>query len=127
DRRAGRVLSRLPPPRPLLPRRRGRRQPEPPRRRGRGVRRAPRSRYDGRRGRLRTRPLRLFETRLDTIPPRPIRVRTQSARRLAVRFDEPIVLRDRLDLWTLTDSTSGADTPVLRTYPDTDPQQLVLV
>lgn len=72
-------------------------------------------------------PLRLFETRLDTIPPRPIRVRTQSARRLAVRFDEPIVLRDRLDLWTLTDSTSGADTPVLRTYPDTDPQQLVLV
>ena len=71
--------------------------------------------------------LRLFRTQLDTIPPRPIRVRTQSARRLAVRFDEPIVLRARSDVWALTDSTSGQSAAVLQTYPDADPQQLVLV
>jgi len=72
-------------------------------------------------------PLRLFQTSLDTIPPRPIRVRTLSARRLAVRFDEPVRLRERDDVWTLTDSTSGQPAAVRLAYPDADPQQLVLV
>ncbi len=72
-------------------------------------------------------PLRYFRTRLDTIPPTPMRVRTRSARRFAVRFDEPILLRDRTDAWTLTDSATSATLPVRQVYADADPQQLVLV
>ncbi len=72
--------------------------------------------------------LRLFRTQLDTIPPAPLRVRTRSARRFAVRFDEPVVLRDRDPAaWTLADTASGRASPVQTVYADDDPQQLVLV
>ncbi len=73
-------------------------------------------------------PLHLFRTRLDTIPPAPLRVRTRSARRFAVRFDEPVVLRSRDPAaWTLEDSTTGRAAAVRTVYADDDPQQLVLV
>lgn len=71
-------------------------------------------------------PLRYFRTRLDTIPPVPTRIRTRSARRLAVRFDEPIVLRDREPMWALVDTTTGSTATVRSVYADDDPQQLVL-
>jgi hypothetical protein len=69
----------------------------------------------------------LFRTRLDTIPPVPLRVRTRSNTRFAVRFDEPVVLRDRTpDAWTLVDTTSGRTAAVQTVYADDDPQQVVL-
>ncbi len=72
-------------------------------------------------------PLQLFRTRLDTIPPAPLRVRTRSARRFAVRFDEPVVLRSRDPAaWALEDSTTGRAVAVGTVYADDDPQQLVL-
>ncbi|MEM1044358.1 MAG: Ig-like domain-containing protein [Bacteroidota bacterium] len=72
--------------------------------------------------------LRLFRTRLDTIPPAPLRVRTRSNRRFAVRFDESVVLRDRDPAaWSLADTTSGRPAAVQSVYADDDPQQLVLL
>lgn len=71
--------------------------------------------------------LRFFRTRLDTIPPAPIRVRTRSNTRFAVRFDEPVVLRDLApEAWVLVDSTSGLPAAVREVYADDDPQQIVL-
>lgn len=71
--------------------------------------------------------LRLFRTRLDTIPPLPLRVRTRSDARFAVRFDEPVVLRDRTpDAWALVDSSSGRAATIREVYADDDPQQVVL-
>lgn len=73
-------------------------------------------------------PLRFFRTRLDTIPPSPLRVRTRSNRRFAVRFDEPVVLRDRDPAaWSLVDTTTGRSVAVQNVYADDDPQQLVLL
>ena len=71
--------------------------------------------------------LRLFRTRLDTTPPLPIRVRTRSDARFAVRFDEPVVLRDRdPDAWALVDSASERSAAIREVYADDDPQQVVL-
>ena len=71
--------------------------------------------------------LRAFRVRLDTIPPEPLRIRTRSDARFAVRFDEPIALRDRSpDAWSLTDTTTGEAAPVRQVYADDDPQQIVL-
>ena len=71
--------------------------------------------------------LRAFRTRLDTIPPEPLRVRTRSNARFAVRFDEPITLRDRSPAaWSLTDTTTGQSAVVRQVYADDDGQQLVL-
>ena len=77
---------------------------------------------------VRTAPvLRAFRTRLDTIPPEPLRVRTLSNARFAVRFDEPIALRDRSpDAWALVDTTTGRAATVTEVYADDDRQQLVL-
>ncbi len=73
-------------------------------------------------------PLRAFRTRLDTIPPEPLRVRTRSDRRFAVRFDEPIRLRDRdTESWSLVDTTTGRPAAVRQAYADDDLQQLVLL
>ncbi len=72
--------------------------------------------------------LRFFRTRLDTIPPAPLRVRTRSNQRFAVRFDEPIVLRDRDPAaWSLVDTTNGRAATVQTVYVDDDPQQLILL
>jgi hypothetical protein len=77
---------------------------------------------------LRTPPtLRFFRTRLDSIPPAPLRVRTRSDARFAVRFDEPVALRDRSpEAWALVDSVAGRPVAVREVYADDDPQQIVL-
>ncbi len=71
--------------------------------------------------------LALFRTRLDTIPPEPLRVRPRSRSRFAVRFTEPVRL-DTLDaaVFAVEDSVSGRAVPVEAVYADADPQQLVL-
>lgn len=71
--------------------------------------------------------LRFFRTQLDTIPPAPLRVRTRSRSRFAVRFDEPVVLRDRdPEAWALVDSAAGRPVSIREVYADDDPQQVVL-
>ena len=78
-------------------------------------------------GRTAPPPLRAFRTRLDTIPPEPLRVRTRSSARFAVRFDEPIVLRDRSPAaWALVDTTTGRAATIEQVYADDDRQQIVL-
>ncbi|NNF59112.1 MAG: hypothetical protein HKN04_12830 [Rhodothermaceae bacterium] len=74
------------------------------------------------------RPLDLFATALDTIPPQLRRVRALSNRRLALVFDEPVRLVDRTTAWTLADSATGQPRPLHAVYqtPDVPTQMLVL-
>ena len=68
-----------------------------------------------------------WTTTLDTIPPAPRSARALTARRVAVRFDESVVLASGARGWTVADSASGAALPVQAAYrlPDS-PQQIVL-
>lgn len=71
--------------------------------------------------------LTFFRTALDTVPPEPLRVRTLSDRRFAIRFTEPIRLLDTApDAWALEDSTSGQMAAIEAVYADVDVQQVVL-
>jgi hypothetical protein len=74
---------------------------------------------------LETTPLDLFVAVLDTIPPAVSRARARSARRLAVRFDEPI--RRPAEV-ALADSATGRALPVAAAWvaPETPDELMVL-
>jgi hypothetical protein len=71
--------------------------------------------------------LTLWTTALDTIPPVPRSARALTARRVAVRFDEPVTLGEGARGWTVADSASGASIAVQAAYRlPGSPQQVVL-
>ena len=72
--------------------------------------------------------LALYTTSRDTLAPEPGRARGLSARRLAVRFSEAVVLEDvSLASWSLADSASGASAGVRAVYVDAvSPQEVRL-
>ena len=72
-------------------------------------------------------PLPFWTTRLDTVPPEPRSARALTERRVAVRFDEAVLLADGARGWSVADSSSGSPVPVAAAYrlPDL-PQQVVL-
>ena len=68
-----------------------------------------------------------WTTTRDAAPPRAQRVRPISDRRLAVRFDEPVVLADPSGAgWTVADSLSGRTVPVTAYQPEGSPFEVVL-
>ena len=71
--------------------------------------------------------LRFWTATLDTLPPVPRSARALNARRVAVRFDEPVRLPDGRRGWAVEDSASGTAVPVDAAYvlPGA-PEQVVL-
>ena len=72
-------------------------------------------------------PLTFWKTALDTIPPLPRSARALTDRRVAVRFDQAVLLPGGTRDWSVADSASAAPVPVAAAYrlPDA-PQQVVL-